>query len=138
MDKSKAIEKEEFWRLAIREHLGSGLTARSFCQREGLSESLFYAWRKKIQQRDDISEVPQRAAADRLVPVKVVAKSSQIRQQAELPKQTHLPMDEFSMSRFEVLTPCGFTVRADDTIEPTRFGALLGAIVGLNRSTASC
>ena len=29
MDKSKAIEKEEFWRLAIREHLGSGLTARS-------------------------------------------------------------------------------------------------------------
>ena len=47
----RSTEKEEFWRLAMREHQLSGLSIRAFCQREGLSEPSFYAWRKKIVKR---------------------------------------------------------------------------------------
>jgi hypothetical protein len=45
-------EREAFWRGALKRFDGSGLTVRAFCQRERLTESAFYAWRRTIAQRD--------------------------------------------------------------------------------------
>ncbi len=53
MAKSKrSVEKEEFWRLVLDEYQRSGLTARAFCEQQGISAPSFYAWRRKIQKRD--------------------------------------------------------------------------------------
>lgn len=45
-------EREAFWRGALKRFDGSGLSVRAFCQRERLTESAFYAWRRTIAQRD--------------------------------------------------------------------------------------
>jgi transposase len=52
MDRSKRLEKEEFWRLIIGEQEASGLSARAFSKRHEISESMFYGWRSKIAARD--------------------------------------------------------------------------------------
>jgi hypothetical protein len=45
-------EKEKFWRAAIREHEGSGKSARTFCGEKGLNENQFYGWRRELKLRD--------------------------------------------------------------------------------------
>jgi transposase-like protein len=45
-------DKERFWRQVLRQWRRSGQGIRSFCFERGLSESLFYAWRRTIQERD--------------------------------------------------------------------------------------
>ena len=67
----RSPEKEAFWRLVFQEHQSSGQSVRSFCDQESLSEASFYAWRKKLKQRDQgiegsHSELPA------MIPVSVV------------------------------------------------------------------
>ena len=38
--------KERFWRQLMRQWQCSGLTARAFCEEQGLSEPSFYGWRR--------------------------------------------------------------------------------------------
>ena len=40
--------KEVFWREALQRFAASGLSIREFCQREQLTESAFYAWRRTL------------------------------------------------------------------------------------------
>ncbi|TWU00434.1 hypothetical protein Pla108_13850 [Botrimarina colliarenosi] len=52
-------EKERHWRQVIGRHASSGLSVREFCQRERLTESAFYAWRRTIGERDgETTEAP--------------------------------------------------------------------------------
>ncbi|HEX4000847.1 MAG TPA: hypothetical protein VHX65_20030 [Pirellulales bacterium] len=44
--------RERFWREALAQFGGSGLSVREFCRREKLGEPLFYAWRRTIAERD--------------------------------------------------------------------------------------
>ena len=60
-------EKEQFWRMVLEEHARSGLPAREFCRRESISEPSFYAWRRKIRERDTEARVGRE-----LMPVTVV------------------------------------------------------------------
>jgi transposase len=57
--------KECQWRRWIGEWQASGLSARAFCERRGLSVARFYAWRRVLQRR-----AAEKAA---FVPVQVVA-----------------------------------------------------------------
>ena len=41
-------ERREFWRAAVELHMESGLSVHEFCQREGLGQASFYAWRKRL------------------------------------------------------------------------------------------
>ena len=59
--------KEQFWRRTVRQWRRSGLSVRTFCQRHGLSEPNFYAWRRTLAQRD--------AQAVAFVPVEVLPES---------------------------------------------------------------
>jgi hypothetical protein len=44
--------KEVFWRNTLQRFVASGLSVREFCQREQLTESAFYAWRRTLGARD--------------------------------------------------------------------------------------
>lgn len=44
--------KEWYWRRVLRQWRRSGQGVRSYCREHGLSEPLFYAWRRTIQERD--------------------------------------------------------------------------------------
>lgn len=45
-------DKEAFWRLALGEQRDGGLSVRAFCAREGLTQSNFYAWRRRLARRE--------------------------------------------------------------------------------------
>lgn len=49
MAKKKSGEKEARWREILQRQAGSGLSIRSFCADEGISEPSFYAWRRKLR-----------------------------------------------------------------------------------------
>ena len=71
----RRTEKEEFWRFVLAQWVESGLSAREFCRQEGLSEPSFYAWRRKIADRDGVAPkeavpLPVTPVSD-LLPVKI-------------------------------------------------------------------
>jgi hypothetical protein len=41
-------EKGQFWRQVIDGHAGSGLSVPDWCRRRKVSESAFYAWKRKL------------------------------------------------------------------------------------------
>ena len=72
------VAKERFWRRAVTQHRRSGLTIREFCARRGLSEPLFYSWRRELALRGgsgirNTSRADELAAAPRFVALKVAA-----------------------------------------------------------------
>ena len=104
----RSTEKEGFWRLALREHQQSGLSIRAFCQRESLSEPAFYAWRKKIENRQSNNQSKPVSGLGKLLPVQIV--------------------DSADNHSLEIVTPGGFTLRCGDAVEPSRLAALIGVI----------
>lgn len=74
--------KERFWRGVVARWRRSGLGVRAFCDREGLSEASFYAWRRELLLREREAQaqtvpssrvVPGRPAVPLFVPVEVQA-----------------------------------------------------------------
>ena len=55
MSKNQKLETDqrEFWQMAIETCYSSGLTIRQFCKQEGLAESAFYSWRRKLLQTNN-------------------------------------------------------------------------------------
>jgi transposase len=57
--------KEQHWRRLIQLWKNSGLTVRAFCVRHHITPPSFYAWRRKLQQRDSATTfVPVQVATD--------------------------------------------------------------------------
>ena len=61
--KPRDPRKEQLWRQRLRQWRASGLTIRAFCDRHGLAEPSFYAWRRELERR---------RPAPAFVPVRVV------------------------------------------------------------------
>lgn len=60
MARKKREGRERFWRGILRRQAESDLSIRRFCAVEGISEPSFYAWRKKLRERQhDGSRVRQ-------------------------------------------------------------------------------
>jgi transposase-like protein len=60
MARKKSEERETLWRGILRRQAESGLSIRRFCAAEGISEPSFYAWRKKLQERQhDGTRIPK-------------------------------------------------------------------------------
>ena len=61
--------RDEHWREQIAAQESSGLTAKRFCQLQGVSEHSFYAWRKRLRAKKPalrfalVEPVPRPAAA---------------------------------------------------------------------------
>jgi hypothetical protein len=45
-------QREAYWRGVLKRFSASGLSVRTFCRRERLTESAFFAWRRTIAERD--------------------------------------------------------------------------------------
>ena len=54
-NRRRDVKREALWRGVLKRFTSSGLSIREFCQREGLTESAFYAWRRTIGERDETS-----------------------------------------------------------------------------------
>ena len=48
MSSEAAVRRREDWQRLISEHKQSGLTVKAFCHKHGVSEALFYSWRKRL------------------------------------------------------------------------------------------
>jgi transposase len=48
MSSGALVRRREDWQQLISEHKQSGLTVKAFCRKQGVSEALFYSWRKRI------------------------------------------------------------------------------------------
>ena len=48
----QSAEKDSYWRWHVDMQVAGGLSVRAYCGQHGLSEPTFYAWRRKIQERD--------------------------------------------------------------------------------------
>jgi transposase len=57
------VNKERFWRDALRRWRSSGQTIRGFCRDQGLLEVSFHAWRRTIAWRDE--QVPSAMLVER-------------------------------------------------------------------------
>src|ERR1700674_1024582 len=64
--------KERFWRQVLRQWRRSGQGVRDFCQGNDLSEALFYAWRRTIQERDRQAQPRPHRELPALVPVTIM------------------------------------------------------------------
>jgi transposase-like protein len=123
MDRSKRSEKEDFWRMIIADQQASGLSARAFCKRDGISESMFYNWRSKLAARDSS---PPADTTPQLIPVAVSSKTrSPILANGNEPENTS--------QQIEIQTPGGFMLRVSDAIGSSSLGRLLSVVAHVDR-----
>jgi hypothetical protein len=124
MDRSKRSEKEEFWRLIMGEQQACGLSARAFCKREGISESLFYGWRRKLAALDrrppDVDNSPM------LLPVAVSTS-------ALATSSDSVGGDQSVSSQVEIQTPGGFRLRVSEAIASNCLGRLLSVVARVDQ-----
>jgi hypothetical protein len=50
--KKDDADQQQFWQMAMETFKSSGLSVRQFCRQEGLSEPVFYSWRKRLGKAD--------------------------------------------------------------------------------------
>jgi hypothetical protein len=106
-------QKEAYWRGVLKAYRGSGLTVRAYCRKAKISEPSFFAWRKKIEQRD-----ANRRSGPTLIPVEVVG-----------PAQAAL---------LEVVTPNGFTLRVRPDIDPQHLSVVLATVSSCGGGGGPC
>ena len=92
-------EKWAFWRMVVQMQGESGLSVRRFCEREGLGQASFFAWRRKLRQEatgaEGGSPGPKKVEeSPLLVPVRL--------------------LDEKGPAAVEVVCPSGFMLRVHD------------------------
>lgn len=126
----RSVEKEAFWRRVLDRQQASGLSVRRFCQGEGVSEGSFYAWRRRVLERDaETCEVADnRETARRLVPVEVVS--------GEAVSPSRLVTGSSNM--LEIITPEGLTLRFDDRTRPETIAAFVDIIAPNPERRSSC
>ena len=49
---TRKLGREPYWRMVLARWRRSGLSVRTFCRAEGVSEPSFYGWRRKLDQAD--------------------------------------------------------------------------------------
>ena len=52
MAQQRDLQKERFWRRALKRQARGQETIRAFCEREGLAETAFHFWRRELARRD--------------------------------------------------------------------------------------
>jgi len=109
MDRTNRSAKADFWRQVLVEHSQSNLSASAFCAQKAISVQSFYQWKRKLQSQPGL---PQQA----LVPVRIVP----------VPKPARL-------QAIQIMTPSGFSMRFDSSVEPDQIAKILEAIESTTR-----
>ena len=113
----RSVNKEELWRLLVEEQRQCGLSIRAFCRRKAVSEPSFYAWRKKLQERD-AENIAHAVSNHRLIPVDVIRPAY----------VGTMPGGDDVKTLLEICTPGGFTLRFDHDTTPETVARLLDVI----------
>jgi len=66
----RSAGKEQYWRRIVEGHAGSQESVREWCDRHGVSEPSFYAWRRELAKRDA-------AGGPALLPVTITSSAAQ-------------------------------------------------------------
>jgi transposase len=122
--KSRDPVKEQFWRRTIAHHSRSGLSIRTFCQREGLETANFHWWRRALDRRDrEVAPPPKLGrpnptterppAPSAFLPVRVVPDAAK-------------PMT--ATAPIEIVMPAGPTVRVMRGFDPIALDAVLSVL----------
>jgi hypothetical protein len=110
--------REKFWRRTIRDQQRSGLSARDFCQRQGLKDWTFRWWRQELARRDQVPKMAtageQAEAAPVFLPVRVVG----------------LEAVSPPVPPIEIVLPTGLVVRAPSGFDPRSLGHVLAVLEG--------
>ena len=67
----RSAGKEQFWRRIVEGHADSQESVREWCDRHGVSEPSFYAWRRELAKRDAGRNRPA------LLPVTITSSAAQ-------------------------------------------------------------
>ena len=129
----RSREKEEFWRLVVDEQQRSGLSAREFCEREGLSAPSFYNWKRELRKRDAEPAPDANRPTNgqrQFVPVEVV---EQVGDAAPMGRRV-----TGTAKTVEIVTPGGWTLRFDPDTSPERIGALMDVMTRQSGRAFSC
>lgn len=73
--KNSSSRDRQFWQKTIETWQNSGMSIREFCKSEGLQESTFYNWRKKLT--DSQSQVNRQVLKDSSAFIKVALPESE-------------------------------------------------------------
>lgn len=73
-------DRERFWRELIAGHARSGGSVRAWCEKRGVAEPSFYAWRRKLAGRK-----AEAGGGPWLVPVEVAQGAGPVELEIELP-----------------------------------------------------
>jgi len=109
----RSADKEVFWRLLVEQQRRCGVSIRAFCEQNAISQPSFYAWRKKLRNRD-AKKAGKSDRNLRLIPVDVVN-----------PTDENAPSRDKMKSPLEIFTPRGFTLRFDRDTTPETISRLL-------------
>jgi transposase-like protein len=107
-------DRELFWRGVLQRQTESGLTVASFCRQESISAPSFYAWRRKLKERDARAlEIDPRVDEEanvgaQLLPVRIETGASP--------------------APVRILLPQGASIEAPGSIDRRALVELLGAI----------
>jgi hypothetical protein len=102
--------KEQFWRQTVKQWQSSGLSVRSFCIREALSEASFHQWRRELALRDQAAR--RSRSGPRFVPIEIV------------PDNKPVPSDH----PIEILLASGHIVRLSRAFEPEALAAVVDVL----------
>lgn len=156
MHELSSVEKAEFWRLAVDEQSVSGLSARAFCRREGLSIPSFYAWRRKLRLNSHSADPqPHNLESEnaKLVPVKLIqqcrpqsSRTRDIRRSQSAMQSSNLQgaMSALGTScdqrrdDIEIATPGGFTLRLSQSIEAGWLSKILTTLLEVEQGVERC
>jgi hypothetical protein len=113
----RSVKKDELWRGMMEEQRRGGLSIRAFCRKNAVSEPSFYAWRKRLQERD-AERVVNAGGNGRLIPVEVIGLTGENATRSSGDVKEPL----------EICTPGGFTLRFGHDAMPDTIARLLDVI----------
>ncbi len=66
MPSPRSVRRSSYWRSVFEQHAESCLSIRRFCQQNGISQSTFYAWRKKLNQESSLASSGRTGTSKRM------------------------------------------------------------------------
>ena len=109
MARKISAEKELYWREILNRQADSGFSVRKFCAREGVSEPSFYAWRKKLKERENDGTRSRRDQPDNgrlFVPLKLLDASEPL----------------------EIIHPLGYRIQVTGNVNPVALRRVIEAL----------
>jgi len=127
-------ELERTWRERMAAWAASGLNGREFCRAHGLGEASFYAWRRKLRERD-AAAAPAKRPRSRTARSKAKAEAPR-RSSKATPPPAFVPVTVVGSPEpapIEIVHGGGATVRVQATVDVE---LLTSVLVALDRASS--